>query len=322
MAPCVSLWYGFWMFTETYRPTKVSDVILTSDVQQLITNIKSKKTIPNMIFYGGAGLGKTTLARALCHDMQCEPFELNTSLDNSIETVRRKVMNFATTLSLTQSQKVIILDEADNMSVQMQKALRGVIETVSNNCRFIFTANFVDRILEPIQSRCTLVKFNIDGDKKIETAVVSHCVTILKKEKIKFKQNDLVQHIQHHLPDIRRCVGELEVNSNGGSFAFHGNTKGVSKTASTGDLTIDMGKCKKLILRPHRSQNWMMQVFKDKKKNRKSSGVSDRKVAELKLDDYYNEIYADEPSKEQMLESIITIEKSLSMLKGVVERMK
>ena len=74
-----------------------------------------------MIFYGGAGLGKTTLARALCHDMQCEPFELNASLDNSIETVRRKVMNFATTLSLTQSQKVIILDEADNMSVQMQR---------------------------------------------------------------------------------------------------------------------------------------------------------------------------------------------------------
>ena len=98
-------------------------MILTSDVQQLITNIKSKKTIPNMIFYGGAGLGKTTLARALCHDMQCEPFELNASLDNSIETVRRKVMNFATTLSLTKQSR----NRKNILCILMNLSLHAVV---------------------------------------------------------------------------------------------------------------------------------------------------------------------------------------------------
>ena len=151
---------------------------------------------------------------------------------------------------------------------------------------------------------------------------MNHCVTILKKEKIKFKQDDLLNHVQHYLPDSRKVVAQLEMSSNSGSFVFDGKTTAVSKTTAKGDLTIDMGKCKKLILRPGRSKNWMMQVFKDGKKHRKSSGAPDRKVAELKLDDYYNEIYADEPSKDQILESIATMEKTLSHLRGVVERMK
>ena len=178
------------MFVDKYRPTKVSEMILTSEVKKLITGVKKKKTVPNMIFHGGAGTGKTTLARALCNDMNIEVLELNASLDNSIDNVRKEVMNFSTTVSLTSQQKVILLDESDNMSHQMQKALRGVIEKVSNNCRFIFTANFVERLLEPIQSRCTLVEFKIDGDKRVEKSVLNHCVTILKKEKIKFKQDD------------------------------------------------------------------------------------------------------------------------------------
>lgn len=310
------------MFVDKYRPTKVSEMILTSEVKKLITGIKKKKTVPNMIFHGGAGTGKTTLARALCNDMNIEVLELNASLDNSIDNVRKEVMNFSTTVSLTSQQKVILLDESDNMSHQMQKALRGVIEKVSNNCRFIFTANFVERLLEPIQSRCTLVEFKIDGDKRVEKSVLNHCVTILKKEKIKFKQDDLLNHVQHYLPDIRKVVAQLEMSSNSGSFVFDGKTTAVSKTTAKGDLTIDMGKCKKLILRPGRSKNWMMQVFKDGKKHRKSSGAPDRKVAELKLDDYYNEIYADEPSKDQILESIATMEKTLSHLRCVVERMK
>jgi len=310
------------MFTDTYRPTKVAAVILTTDVKKLITSIKKKKTPPNMIFYGGAGIGKTTLARALCNDMKCDVMELNASLDNSIDTVRKQVMNFSTTVSLTTRPKVIILDEADDMSVQMQKALRGVIEKVSNNCRFIFTANYVDRILQPIQSRCTLIEFKIADDKKVQKSVLNHCVTILKKEKIKFKEQDLVDHVKHHLPDIRRCVGELEVSSNEGSFVFNIHTKGVSKTTPVGDLTIDIGKCKKLILRPSRSQYWMMQVFKDGKKHRKSSGAPDRKVAQLLCDEYYDEVYGEELSKEQIVESIATIEKSLTKLKEMVGRMK
>ena len=136
------------MFVDKYRPTKVSEMILTSQVKKLITGIKKKKTVPNMIFYGGAGTGKTTLARALCNDMNIEVLELNASLDNRIENVRKEVMNFSTTVSLTSQQKVILLDESDNMSHQMQKTSWS-IEKVSNNCRFIFTANFVE-LLEPI----------------------------------------------------------------------------------------------------------------------------------------------------------------------------
>jgi len=310
------------MFVDKYRPIKVSEMILTSEVKKLITGIKKKKAVPNMIFHGGVGTGKTTLARALCNDMNIEVLELNASLDSSTDNVIKAVMNFSTNVSLTSQQKVILLDESDNMSHKMQKVLRGVIEKFSNSCRFIFTANVVERLLEPIQSRCTLVEFKIANDKKVEKSILNYCVTILRKEKIKFKQEDLLNHVQHYLPDIRKLVAELEMSSNSGSFAFDCNTTAVSKTTAKGDLTIDMGKCKKLILRPGRSKNWMMQVFKDGKKHRKSSEASERKIAELKLEDYFNEIYADEPSKDQILESIATMVKALSHLRGVVDRMK
>lgn len=306
------------MFNEKYRPQKVSEVILNSDVKKLITKIKRNKTVPNMIFYGSAGTGKTSLAQALCNDMGLEVYRLNASIDNSIDTVRKQVNNFASTLSLTQKHKVVMFDEADNMSVQMQKALRGLIEQVHKNCRFIFTANHIDRIREPIQSRCTLVE--IMPDEKLKKSVLTQCVAILKKEKIKYKESEVVSHIDHFFPDIRKCIQELETSSNKGIFKLDISRRGVSKMSSGDEFNIDIGKGKKLIMRPSRSRFYMMQVFKDGKKHRKSTKTEDRNLAERMCYEFYQELYGDEPSKEAILESIATLESSLSRLKTMVER--
>ena len=165
------------MLVDKYRPSKIKDILLDKELKKNITQLSKGKSLPNLIFYGTAGNGKTTTARALCDHMGIETYEVNASLEG-IDVIRDKLMNFGTTMSLGQKGKCIILDEADNMSKQMQQALRGTIETLQKNCTFILTANYIDRILDPIQSRCTSFDFSIDPD---DSQLHSDTMTLVKK---------------------------------------------------------------------------------------------------------------------------------------------
>ena len=153
------------LFVEKYRPKTIEDCILPKDLKETFQKIVDKGELPNMMFTGSAGVGKTTVAKALCHELDLDYMLINGSEDGNIDTLRGKIKQFASTISLQGGQKVVILDEADYLNPQStQPALRGFIEEFSNNCRFILTCNFKNRIIDPLHSRCSIYEFNL-GNK-------------------------------------------------------------------------------------------------------------------------------------------------------------
>jgi DNA polymerase III delta prime subunit len=204
------------LWVEKYRPKKIQDCILSEDLKQTFLEFVKKKEIPNLLLSGTPGTGKTTVARALCEEIGVDYIIINGSDEGrQIDTLRNKIKNFASTISLTKeaNHKVVIIDEADYMNAEsVQPALRNFIETFFNNCRFIFTCNFKSRIIEALHSRCTVIDFKIINGQKVKTAakLMDRLSIILKDEGIEFDKNVLAEVIQKHYPDFRRTINELQ----------------------------------------------------------------------------------------------------------------
>ena len=204
------------LWVEKYRPKRIEDCILSEELKQTFIEFVKKKEIPNLLLSGTAGTGKTTVARALCEEIGADYIIINGSDEGrQIDTLRNKIKNFASTISLTKeaNHKVVIIDEADYMNAEsVQPALRNFIETFFNNCRFIFTCNFKSRIIEALHSRCTVIDFRITNGQKVKTAakLMDRLSIILKDEGIEFDKNVLAEVIQKHYPDFRRTINELQ----------------------------------------------------------------------------------------------------------------
>jgi DNA polymerase III delta prime subunit len=201
------------LWVERYRPRKVNETILSDDLKQVFNQIVATGQLPNMLFTGTAGVGKTTVARALCNELGLDYILVNGSEEGNIDTLRNKVKSFASTVSLQGGYKVVILDEADYLNPQStQPALRGFIEEFANHCRFILTCNFKNRIIEPLHSRCSVYDFNIQRSEKpkIATAFYKRVVDILTTENVEFEPKALAILVEKHFPDFRRVLNECQ----------------------------------------------------------------------------------------------------------------
>jgi DNA polymerase III delta prime subunit len=201
------------LWVEKYRPKIVSETILPESLKLTFQKIVDGGELPNMLFTGTAGLGKTTVARALCNELGCDFILINGSEEGNIDTLRTKIKQFASSVSLQGGYKVVILDEADYLNPQStQPALRGFIEEFSNNCRFILTCNFKNRIIEPLHSRCGVYEFNTSKKSMIELceSFMARCKTILDNEKIEYDDKPLAELIIKFAPDWRRVLNELQ----------------------------------------------------------------------------------------------------------------
>lgn len=201
------------LWVEKYRPKTVSDIVLPQSLKQTFQKIVASKELPNMLFTGTAGLGKTTVARALCNELGCDYILINGSEEGNIDTLRTKIKQFASSVSLQGGYKVVILDEADYLNPQStQPALRGFIEEFSKNCRFILTCNFKNRIIEPLHSRCGVYEFNTSKKSMIELceSFMARCKTILDNEKVEHDAKPVAELIMKFAPDWRRVLNELQ----------------------------------------------------------------------------------------------------------------
>lgn len=202
------------LWVEKYRPRTVAETILPDDLKQTFQKIVESGELPNMLFTGSAGLGKTTVARAICNELDLDYIIINGSEEGNIDTLRGKIKQFASTVSLQGGVKVVILDEADYLNPQStQPALRAFIEEFSNNCRFILTCNFKNRIIEPLHSRCGVYEFGFPS-KAVATACagqfMDRCTTILDSEGITYDKSTLANLIMKYMPDWRRVLNELQ----------------------------------------------------------------------------------------------------------------
>ena len=204
------------LWVEKYRPKTISDCILTDELKNTFSEFLNKKEIPNLLLSGTAGTGKTTVARALCEELGCDYIMINGSDEGRhIDTLRTQIKNFASTVSLEESNKhkIVIIDEADYMNPDsVQPALRNFIETFYKNCRFIFTCNFKNKIIPALHSRCTVIDFRITNGQKVQTAtaLLERLMTILKEEHISADKKVVAELIQRHYPDFRRTINELQ----------------------------------------------------------------------------------------------------------------
>ncbi len=209
------------LWVEKYRPQNIDDCILSPELYQTFTEIVNQGEVQNMMFTGTAGTGKTTVAKAICNQLNLDYLLINGSEESGIDTLRNKIKQFASSVSLEGGYKVVILDEADYLNPQStQPALRGFIEEFSANCRFILTCNFKNRIIEPLHSRCTEVNFTIPKKDKERLASVfmARLMMILTEENIKFEQPVLAELIIKYFPDFRRTINELQRYSTTGQI--------------------------------------------------------------------------------------------------------
>lgn len=209
------------LWCEKYRPKTVEDTILDPKLKTTFQKIVDTGEIPNMLFTGTAGLGKTTVAKAICNELGLDYIVVNGSEEGNIDTLRGKIKQFASSVSLSGGYKVVILDEADYLNPQStQPALRGFIEEFSKNCRFILTCNFKNRIIEPLHSRCGVYEFNTSKKQMAQlcSQFMKRLQTILEKEKVEYNNDVLGGLIMKYAPDWRRILNEAQRGSIGGTI--------------------------------------------------------------------------------------------------------
>ena len=211
------------LWVEKYRPQKIEDCILPEQTKKTFLDFLDKGEVPNLLLAGPAGCGKTTVAKALCKQLGVDVYVINGSDEGRfLDTVRNNAKNFASTVSLTSESKhkVIIIDEADNTTPDVQLLLRASIEEFSGNCRFIFTCNYKNKIIEPLHSRCAVVEFGIQKKYKQEIAIAffNRLVSILEQERIEADKKVLAELINKHFPHWRRVLNECQRYSVGGKI--------------------------------------------------------------------------------------------------------
>ena len=210
------------LWVEQYRPSTIDDLVLPEDIKGTFREIISQDKIPNLILSGSAGVGKTSAAMVLCKALNCDYIIVNGSDEGRlIETLRNKLTQYCSSVSMSGGRKVVIMDEADYMTPDsVQPAMRGFMEKFSSNCSFIFTCNFKNRIIEPIHSRCAVIDYRItDTDKqKLAAEFMNRCITILTDNNIEYDGNVVAELIMKHLPDFRRVLNELQRYSVSGNI--------------------------------------------------------------------------------------------------------
>ena len=201
------------LWVEKYRPQTIEDCILPSELKQTFQQFVDNEEIPNLLLTGTAGVGKTTIAKAMLEQIGCTYMMINGSEESGIDTLRTKIKNFASTVSMDGKRKYVILDEADYLNPQStQPALRGFIEEFSRNCGFILTCNFRNRIIEPLHSRCSTIEFRIPNAEKPKLAMgfMNRLEVILNDEQIYYDKKVVAELINKFFPDWRRCLNELQ----------------------------------------------------------------------------------------------------------------
>lgn len=201
------------VWSEKYRPQTIDECILPIDLKKSFSKFVALKDVPNMILTGTPGVGKTTIAKALCNELNCDYIMINGSDESGIDVLRNKIKNFASTVSLSGGLKVVIIDEADNLNSQStQPAMRSFMEEFSNNCRFILTCNYKRKIIEPLISRCTVFEFHIPSNQRVKLAVamLKRLESILQKEQVEYNEKVLAELIKKFYPDFRKTISEVQ----------------------------------------------------------------------------------------------------------------
>lgn len=208
------------LWVEKYRPKTIEECILPDGIKATFQEYVNRKEIPNLLLAGSAGVGKTTIAKALCEEVGCDYILINGSDESGIDVLRNKIKNYASSMSLSGGRKVVIIDEADYLNPNStQPAMRGAIEEFSSNCSFIFTCNFKNRIIDPIHSRCSVVDFKINGSKqKMAATFFKRVEWILEQEGVTYDKQVVAAVITKHFPDNRRVLNELQRYSVSGTI--------------------------------------------------------------------------------------------------------
>ena len=225
------------LWVEQYRPSKIADCILPENIKKSFHGFVEQGEIPNLLLAGTAGIGKTTVAKALCDEIGASYIVINGSDEGRfLDTVRNRVRQFATTVSLTSggAHKVVIIDEADNTTNDVQLSLRTAVEEFHSNCRFIFTCNFPNKIIEPLHSRCTVVDFKINTDQAValQGAFFTRLKEILEEQNVQYEDKVLAKVVKRYYPDWRRLINECQ------RFAATGSINSAI-LADVADITID-----------------------------------------------------------------------------------
>lgn len=225
------------LWCERYRPKKVSDCILPDRIKKVFQEYVNTNSIPNLMLTGSAGVGKTTVAIAMCEEIGLNYLFINSSEERGIDMLRTKIKGYASTISLTGGRKVIILDEADYLTPEAQAGLRGAIEEFSANCTFIFTCNFKARLIDALHSRCSVIDFTLKSEEKPRMAsqFFARLSTILNQESIVYDKQALIKIVEKHFPDYRRTLNELQRYSSSGAIDA-GVIAQVSDIRSIGEL--------------------------------------------------------------------------------------
>lgn len=232
------------LWVEKYRPQTVTDCILPDRLKTPFREYVNQKNIPSLMLAGGAGVGKTTIAKAMCNEIGCDYLMINGSDESGIDTFRTKIKHYASSLSLDGQRKVIIIDEADYLNPSStQPALRNAMEEFSKNCSFIFTCNFKNRIIEPLHSRCAVIDFTLRGKEKSSIAAqfFKRVKMILDSEGIVYDDKVVAEFVQKHFPDFRRVLNELQRYSKFGKLDLELLTH-VSQNVKIDDIVQYMKK--------------------------------------------------------------------------------
>lgn len=200
------------LYVEKYRPNNIDECILPERIKSLAKNQIQNGEISNMLFHGTGGVGKTALAKSIANEIGSDMLYINSSTENGIDTIRTKLTQFASTVSLNGMTKIVIMDESDGLTPDAQKSLRAFTEQFSKNCRFIFTCNFKNKLIAPLHSRLVPIDFTLTKEEKAKSIVqfFKRTCEILTLEGVQFEKQVVAKIIEKHFPDFRRTLGELQ----------------------------------------------------------------------------------------------------------------